>query len=366
MTTQQWSKVNSKVSQDDFGKADWTVPISRLGMSRDGVIGIVGLNEKSQHQLGMGNAGLTMDEHALSQFASRLGIPVRYARKCLEENPALLAQHANYWLKKLDTDTNGDKKWLLRGKNDTLRGVLTDRYSQLDNRFIFDSLKTPLDGGSAVDVKNFDLTSKLLNFRMVFPDLKSNIGTDIKRDDVMVGIHIVNSEVGASALRIESCLYRLVCENGMIARVGGSSLMNQRHVHLTQKEMENRVADAIDDAIKVGDELVDRFARSREVTVKNPLKTLERLAKSQKYSNGFTDTLKNSFSNEAGDSAFHIVNALTHASQTLPFEQRLEVETFAGNVLNDFLKGDVIEKSSLKEEPSNSFGFIEEDEELNF
>jgi hypothetical protein len=200
-----------------------------------------------------------------------------------------------------------------------------------------DALGTNLMNGAIVDVKNFDLNSKYLNLRLMFPNLTHNIGTDIKKDDVMVGIHITNSEVGSSSLRIDSCLFRLVCSNGLIARVGGDSLMQQRHVHLTRGEMENRVADAISQALEAGDGIIEDFARTKEIRVPNVLKTLEKLSKGQKYSDAFTDTLRSSFNSEPGDSAFHLVNAFTHASQTLPFERRLEVETYAGKLMNDFL-----------------------------
>jgi hypothetical protein len=340
----QWGDVSNKITLDDIGKQDWTIPVSSIRMNRNGMLGDMRFSSGTHNQIGENHAGVQLDDHALSQLSSRLGIPARYAKKCIENDPWLLSSHVNHWIKDMEEDREGDRSWLLRTKRDTLRGVLTDKYSQLDNNFVFNALSNSLQNGDVVDVKNFNLDSKYLNFRMVFPDLKANIGTTINKDDVMVGIHVTNSEVGASSLRIESCLFRLVCSNGMIARVGGESLMQQRHVHLTTNEMENRVADAIDKALQVGDGLIDRFARSRDVKVNNPLETLEKLAKKQKYSNKFVDTLKNSFNSEPGDSAFEIVNAFTHASKTLPFENRLEVETFAGKVMDDYLKQDTRSK----------------------
>jgi Domain of unknown function (DUF932) len=336
---QAWQEVANKIDFDDQGKKDWTVPVSQVRMNNMGVIGLRNHDKGTPGQIGINHLGMMPDDHALGQLASRVGIPVRYARKCAEEDGKLLANHFNYWMDQMEEDQEGDKQWLLRGKQDTLRGVLTDKYSQLDNNFVFKGLGYALQNGDVVDVKNFDLNSKYMNFRAVFPELSVNIGTDLKKDDVMVGIHVTNSEVGASSLRIESCLFRLVCSNGLVARVGGQALMQQRHVHLTTYEMQNRVADAIDKALQAGDQIIDRFARTKEIQVPNPLKTLENLAKKQKYSDKFTDTLKNSFNSEPGDSAFHVVNAMTHASQTLPFENRLEVETFAGKVMDDFLMG---------------------------
>lgn len=352
---QEWTNVLEAINYDDIGKKDWTVPIDNVRMSAEGLLGNRTLQVGSELQLGLSNMGLTPNDHAISQLASRLGIPSKYAKKCFEENPRLLASHLNYWIENMG-DEDRAKQWFMRGKGDELRGVLTDKYTQLDNRFVFEALGNNLENGSVVDVKNFDLNSKYLNLRMVFPDMKANLGTMQNRDDIMVGIHITNSEVGSSSLRIDSCLFRLVCSNGMIARVGGDSLMQQRHVHLSNTEMENRVADAITKALELGDGLIEDFARTREIHVPSPIKMLEKLAKQQKYSEKFTDELKSSFNSEPGNTAYEIVNAITHASKSLPFDRRVEVETFAGKVMGDFLS----RNSKLvvpEEETGNPFSF---------
>lgn len=338
ITKEQWQKVVGDINYDDIGKADYIVPTQFTRMNKEGKIGDMRFGNVEQ-QVGASRLGLMPNEHALAQFSSRLGVPAKYAKKMFDENPQYMALHYNYWLEKLaeEAKEDSDRQFLLRAKNDTMRAVLTDKYAQLDNSFVMDALSANLDKGAAVNVTNFALSDKYLNLRLIFPDLSANVGTSINRDDVMVGIHITNSEVGSSALRIDSCLFRLVCSNGMIARVGGDSLMNQRHVHLTRGEMENRVADAISESLKVGDGLIEDFARTKEVAVNNPMKVLEELAKKQKYSEAFTDSLKNSFNSDPHDSAFGIVNAFTHASKELPFERRVEVETFAGKVMQDFL-----------------------------
>lgn len=335
----EWSQVAERITQDDRGKQDWYVPVNQVRMNSKGIIGDKRFTSGVSNQVGLSMEGMFPNDHALSQLSSRVGIPSRYARKCMDADPKLLANHFNHWMEGMEQDTEGDRQWLLRGKVDELRGVLTDKYSQLDNRFIFDTLGTALDNGGVVDVKNFDLTSKYLNLRLVFPSLTSNIGTIQNKDDVMVGIHITNSEVGSATLRIDSCLFRLVCSNGMIARVGGESLMEQRHIHLSNREIENRVVEAVSEGMELGDLFVNKFAMTKDIQVKNPLDVLNRLAKNQKYSREFTDTLKSSFNTEPDSNAFGIVNALTRASQVLPFDRRLEVETFAGVVMDDYLKG---------------------------
>jgi hypothetical protein len=341
-TKTQWETLRGKIEQDDAGKVDWTIPVSKVRMNNAGIIGDTRFSSGHLSQIGASNRGVAPNDHALTQLFGRVGIPAQYGKRCFdEENKALISSQFNYWMnhnEKIQRDVEEDKAWLLRGKNDSLRGVLSDKYTQLDNSFVFDALGMALDNGDAVQTSNFFLEDKYLNMRLVFPDLSHNIGTVQTPDNIMVGVHITNSEVGASSLRIDACLFRLVCSNGMIARVGGDSLMMQRHIHLSVNEMQNRVSSAIGQAMKVGDKIVEDFARSREVKIESPLELLKKLAEKQKYSEKFARQLETSFHEEPGDTAFNIVNAMTHAAQTLPFERRLEVETYAGKWMQDTLK----------------------------
>lgn len=323
-----------RVRQDDLGKHDITVPVQRLVVRDNGNIVLPSIEGVQ----GIGHYGLT--DHALGQLSTRLGIPTRYAKKCMETEPELFAHHANYWI---ETPEWEEKSWFMRGQGDMIRGVLSDRYTTLDNHFVVEMLNNVLGDGGVVDIKNMSLDPQYFNLRLVFPDMNWNLGTSNTRDDVMVGVHITNSEVGSSSLRIDSCLFRLVCSNGMIARVGGESLMAQRHVHLTNSEMENRVAGAITEAIRLGDSTIDKFARLRDVKVSDPLEEIKRLAKQEKYSEKFTDNLLQSFTIEQSTtgnySAYELVNAFTRSAQNMPtFDRRLEVEQYAGKLMDTLLK----------------------------
>ena len=327
------SEVVSQVKSSDVGKRDFTLPVQEIVVtSRTGRIEIMDSLGNLQH--------FNMNEHALGQLASRLGIPVNYARKCIEENPSLLAQHANHWI---NTEQFRDKQWFVRTQGEFARAFLTDKYSTLDNHYVVETLEGILGSSSEIDVKNLSIDPRYFNLRIIFKNLTSNIGTIQKPDNVMVGMHVSNSEVGSSSLRIDSCLFRLVCENGLISRVGGSSLLAQRHAHLTDDEMERRVANAITESVKVGDGAVEKFAKLREIKVADPLEEIKRLAQQEKYSNNFIDDLTMSYAIEKeftrDDSAFTLVNAFTRSAQNKQaFDQRLEVETFAGRLMENYLK----------------------------
>ena len=330
----QAQELVERVRQDDLGKHDMTIPVQRLVVHRNGDIVVPSILE------GVQNPRYGMTDHALGQLSTRLGIPTRYAKKCMETSPDLFAQHANFWIEREEWE---NKSWFVRGQGDMIRAFLSDRYTTLDNHFLVEMLQNVLGSGGIVDIKNLSLDPQYFNLRLVFPELSTNIGTVITKDDIMVGVHITNSEVGSSSLRIDSCLFRLVCSNGLISRVGGESLMQQRHVHLTNSEMENRVAGAITEAIRLGDSTIDSFAKLQDVKVNDPMEEIKRLAKSEKYSDKFVDDLSLSYSIEKGitgnESAYELVNAFTRSAQNMPtFDRRLEVEQFAGKLMERYLK----------------------------
>lgn len=327
----KWEEVLSAITFDDLGKEDYHAPIKHTRLASNGNIYT---NARETNHVLM----LKPNDHALSQLSSRLGIPTRYAKKCYEEDPKLLAQHVNHWLDNLSPEEQ-ERDYYLRTKGNTLRAVLTDKYSKLDNSFVTSSLDRLMKFGGDVDIRNFDLTDKHFNLRLVFPDMTMDVGTLQNPDKIMVGVHITNSEVGSSALRVDSCLFRLVCSNGMIARVGGSSMMAQRHLHLTSNEMDSRFSRAIEDAVMNGNTAISDFAYTKDIYVPNPMNVIKKLAEDAKYTKSFTQKVEESFHIEPDETAFHVINAFTRASQVLPFEQRLEVETNAGNMMQKFIKG---------------------------
>ena len=332
----QAQELVERVRQDDMGKHDMTIPVQRIVVHRNGDVVFPELLDGVQGNFG--HYGMT--DHALGQLSTRLGIPTRYAKKCMETSPDLFAQHANYWIEREEWE---NKSWFVRGQGDMIRAFLSDRYTTLDNHFLVEMLNNVLGSGGLVDIKNLSIDPQYFNLRLVFPELSTNLGTAVTKDDVMVGVHITNSEVGSSSLRIDSCIFRLVCSNGLISRVGGESLMAQRHVHLTNNEMENRVAGAITEAVKLGDATIDRFARLQDIRVNDPMEEIKRLAKQEKYSDKFVDDLTQSYTIEkaitGNESAYELVNAFTRSAQNTPsFDRRLEVENFAGKLMDKFLK----------------------------
>lgn len=332
-----WGEVMNRIQKDDVGKVDYTVPVDHLKMTDHGDV-------IDTYNMFNGAGYLRPNEYALGQIFSRCGIPADYGRKCYDEEPSMISGHVNHWMEQKAEkmlEKANDREWFVRAKGNSMRAILTDRYTQLDNEYFFDALSMNLSHGSAVDMKMFDISPVYLHARMVFPDLAVNVGTDLKPDVVHVGVHMINSEVGASSVRIVACLYRQVCSNGLVVPVDGSmSAMAQRHSYIPQNELQRMVAEALGKAIKAGDTAIDKFARAREVKVEEPIDLIMNLAKGQKYSKTVIDAIQSSYlSNPTNNSVFDVVNAFTDGAKVLPsLERRVEVETFAGNWMNKMVK----------------------------
>ncbi|MEM2914199.1 MAG: DUF932 domain-containing protein, partial [Candidatus Bathyarchaeia archaeon] len=148
-----------------------------------------------------------LTEWAHTQLAEKLEIPKKYYDRMREAGEwELLAENINAWL--------GDKeRRLIRILDGKIRAILSDRYRIIDN---YDLVFLALDEfkkKETVEIHRIDLTETMLYLKAIDRTL-----TDaIKQEDIVYGgIIIRNSEVGASALRIEPFILRRVCNNGLI------------------------------------------------------------------------------------------------------------------------------------------------------
>ena len=68
-----------------------------------------------------------LTSHALNQLCGKMGVPVRYVQKCIEQGmPDLAAENINAWLDEYH------KSLFIRGYSDRARGVLSDKYATMD------------------------------------------------------------------------------------------------------------------------------------------------------------------------------------------------------------------------------------------
>jgi hypothetical protein len=279
--------------------------------------------------------GLEMTPWATAQLCHFLGMPTRYFRKC----PVVLQDSQfNHWISQLaeekaqaDTRAGKAERWLLRAKGEALRGVLTERYTRLDNLELFAAISPALSSEYAVDW--FALSDESLHLRFYDARLYRDA---LPGDRLMAGVHVSNSEVGKRSVTVDSLVYRLICTNGLIRKIEGQSLLHQRHISLSRPEFALTVQTAVRQALAQSALYLERLSAA----VAHPLPQMERLLHKLVLDWGLTqateEVVKAAILTEPPsqqETLYGLINGLTGAARSLSPDERYTLETRAGELL---------------------------------
>jgi hypothetical protein len=331
MFTKTLDDVREQVQSDDSGKWDSIVPCQQISLYQGRLV--FPLAQADGY-----DEGMALTPWALSQACQRLGLPTAYFKKC---PPQLQDQNFNYWnqsaevgrqLVKADADPDG--AWLLRSKGATVRGVLSSRYARLDNTHLLEAL-FPLLSGTRYQVGLVQLSSESLHLRLVDPLISRDV---LPGDRLLVGIHVANSEVGLRAVTVDACVFRVVCTNGLIRRINNRSLLRQRHLHVSEPRFKEMLERAIGEAVTVAAAFIEQMALAIKTPIPDPEQALSVLADAWKLSQQTVEFVRFALYGESQhgqqDTLYGLVNALTNAAQRLSPDDRFELETLAGVLID--------------------------------
>jgi hypothetical protein len=93
------------------------------------------------------------------------------------------------------------------------------------------------------------------------------------------------------------------------------------------------MAEAVSEGFRVSGSVLLAFLKAREEPVVDPLETIRKIAKERNFSKKFSDELVNGYLAEPEPNRFGVINAFTRAAQGLSPLQRIEMERFAGRLL---------------------------------
>lgn len=302
-----WTEVEGRIVEDDRNKWDRKAPTAALRVAESGALE---LNRDGRSER------FVLSELATSQMCGRLGIPVPYYRRLPGE---LRATVANYDLGRL-----AETSYLLRGKDEWIRAFLSADYVAYNNGNVAETVKELLKGAS-VSVKSFVLEETHLFLKIISDEIVD------PPSGLKAGIMIGNSEVGLGSISVEPFLYRKACTNDLV--VTQEKSFRHAHIHLTVSELRNRMADAISDSFRVAASALDTFLLTRGEPVADPVETIRQLAEGRKMSQKFVDEVVSSYAAEPDPTRFGVINAFTRAAQKLGPLQRIEVERFAGTLI---------------------------------
>lgn len=292
--------------------------------------------------------GLTPTLWATGQLCQFLGIPTAYFRRC---PLSLQDTQANHWLQCLTEEQAQEKmgktgkggraagsqrseRWLLRARGETLRGVLTERYTRLDHLELFEALSPALTRDYEVDW--FALTDEAFHLRLhdtrVFREA-------LPGDRLMAGVHIANSEVGKRAVTVDALVYRVVCTNGLIRKVGGESLLHQRHISLSRPEFRLTVQQAVKEAFVQSAAYLERLAASVAHPIPNVERTIHKIALDWGLTRATEEAVKAAILLERPgqhETLYGLINGLTSVARSMAPDERYALETQAGRLLETY------------------------------
>ena len=303
-----WKSVAEKIIQDDQNKWDRKVSGKELQVTESGELLLL----NGQREM----PAFLLSETATLQLCQKLEIPVKYFRRLPD---GMQATVANYDISRL----NGNS-YLLRGKGEWVRAFLSAEYVAYNNSEIAQTAESLLRN-EALAVKSFVLEETHMFLKIISEDIVDR-GAGLK-----AGIMIGNSEVGMGSVSVEPFVFRKPCTNDLI--VSREKSFRHAHIHLTEYEMTRRMAEAVSDGFKVSSELLDAFLKTRQEPITDPIETIRKIAEARQFSQKLTDEVVSGYLTEPEKNRFGVINAFTNAAQKLGPLQRIEMERFAGTLL---------------------------------
>lgn len=312
-----------QMEKENQFKRDEVLDFSTLRMNQDATL------STEDNRL----ADYRMTEWATNQLCQRLRIPFNYyADEC---DNGMRQFNVN---RQMDKIKEHDLMLRLREKDDekVIRAIVSKKYSKFDNHEILRLVNDYLEASKMdYEIAMWHHDGDGFHLRITFNNLTTTIGTtpDGQEDIHKVGIHIMNSEVGKSAVRIIPMVYRLVCTNGLMSWTTDGEIFSQRHLFISHDTMQERVAVAIGEAMKLGEHTIGILEKAKKHKVDNPIKMIENLAKEKKYTKKFTEKVMQAYNEENDGTLFYVVQAFTEASKSLKEDERVEKERHAATLL---------------------------------
>lgn len=198
-------------------KKDIIAPVPKLELA------VVKNGDRGEPVIAVANGDVTrygMQDVAHGQLAEYAGIPMAYYRRMLADDPELLAENVNRWLR----DKTSDKR-MVRTLDGKVRAFLSNGYRALENEDLAEAVLPVLLDRDLLIV-SCEITDRRLYIKAVDRRIERDVPTGRKMGDgthtffdtVSPAITISNSEVGLGTLSIETGVYTRACTN--LAMIG--------------------------------------------------------------------------------------------------------------------------------------------------
>lgn len=303
--------IAGRVGEMEERKSDTILNLQTLAPSvKDG---LVRLSTRRGQDYGMVHNGQ-------QSYLEKVGIPGGFFKKCSDENKrGLLEQfHAE----------NANKDVMLRKLDGNIRFMASSQYSCFDDK---DVIKALQDINMDLRIREFHQDAGHSIMRVTTPDpiLVPN------SRPFYPGLQIINSEIGNSSVKVQFFLWEEVCTNGMVVARGDFPMFTMRHVG---KKDHARLSEAVQGKINELPHFVGQCT-----TALNTLNSMagdemkERMLRNDDIPKAIQMTIPNFLGNYAQDvstaTGLDYMSALTEAAQRYSWDDRLDLERVAGNLM---------------------------------
>lgn len=247
------------------------------------------------------------------------------------------------------------------------RAFVSDRYREIDHWPLAQAIIPILNIHPHLKLLSAGVTDTHMYLKIVstLPEMSQNIGTTFNTagkevgDILQFGVMIVNSEVGASSVRITPFMYRLACTNGAVVHDVlsqikknhiGAKVSGESGEDVTQSGMRDNginttflaaVEVTINNALKdatLAKKIADRFKTSKKDTILGDADAvMAAIGKTYQLTQNEVKTMT-IYLNKNGDmNRFGVINAVTQyaaRNKTATYDRVTEIESVGGSILN--------------------------------
>lgn len=293
---------------------DYTVKASNMAMGNDLRLYFEG-----------NNGPLPLSDFATSGMCGKLKVPSQYYSRLVSEGKNnLAADNINAWL------DNNNKEYFIREYNGRIRGFLTGNYSVYDAPEILQSVD------EAFDMSKFKVKGSFINEERLHLRITEKEMLDIEGEDLFAGISIDSSDVGRSGLRVNFFIYKQVCTNGLVVAKSSAQLFKQKHVGISHDEFVAGLKEGLNTFYELKDRIAESIRETSQIPVKEDIdELLEDIKKTTGLSQEACEEVVFLMDNSYKRNKWGLINGITEVAQKYTLDRRIELETIAGNMLEN-------------------------------
>lgn len=298
---------------------------------------------------------LGISDQAHDQIAGRLGIPLKYYKRLLNDHGDMVAYQVNELFER-EPETR-----MIRVLDGKVRAFLSANYRRVDNDKVLENMLPQLINGDMQTIPlSTNVTDNKMYLKVLFDDdrLKQEIGTVRGEADVVQpGFILSNSETGQGSLSVKGFFYRSYCTNG--CHFGGINAVEYKRSHRGGRlinESEYTIlspeTEALEDQLiwsqatdvikglsspevvqKLGDNI---RAANNTATVEKPTEAVDAVARELGIRESEKTGVLESFLQDGIYSKWGMVNAITEQANRddISYDRATELEALGGKLLD--------------------------------